>query len=239
MIDVVTMRNVQDFDLTPDGENLIMAQHRLRYREIRDMNWDAPIFDDSAQTEHDDFDNLTATYLIKRDDNGNVIGVDRLTPTSMPYMILKSRFRNAVFNKYAIPQSDKVYESTRLVFDLRENVIGKEARRRGLMELLLAKAEFLRHQGASNFIGMTIDHFWKSVFEKHGWEVTPMSEELTFPDESKSRICMYRMPEKNYERLKASIGITGSILNFSDIPENNTIPATPNQRPNGLEAFRS
>lgn len=65
--------------------NALCAQHKLRFESIiQRQKWDVPFI---RNMEYDTYDNPAAYYLIKRDTQGNAVGVSRLYPTDRPYML--------------------------------------------------------------------------------------------------------------------------------------------------------
>lgn len=109
MIDCVTIASSHRFP-----GNLIAAQHRLRYQEvITKEDWSNIYVAD--EMEFDRYDNVATEYFIARNSDGDVLGVARSYPTTIPYML------SDIFPFLAsreLPSSHKVHEASRLVLDL-------------------------------------------------------------------------------------------------------------------------
>src|ERR1022692_3221140 len=108
MIDCVTIATAHCFP-----GNLIAAQHRLRYQEvIAKEDWSNIYVAD--EMEFDRYDNVATEYFIARDADGDVLGVSRSYPTTIPYML------SDVFpflSSEGLPSSHKILEASRLVLD--------------------------------------------------------------------------------------------------------------------------
>ena len=81
MIDCVTIATSHRFP-----GNLVAAQHRLRYREvIAKEDWSNIYVAD--EMEFDRYDNVATEYFVARNADGEVVGVCRSYPTTIPYML--------------------------------------------------------------------------------------------------------------------------------------------------------
>jgi len=79
MIDCVTIATAHCFP-----GNLIAAQHRLRYQEvIAKEDWSDIYVAD--EMEFDRYDNVATEYFIARNSEGDVLGVSRSYPTTIPH----------------------------------------------------------------------------------------------------------------------------------------------------------
>jgi N-acyl-L-homoserine lactone synthetase len=81
MIDCVTVATSQNF-----RDNLLVAQHRLRYQEVIAKEKWGNVYA-TQDMEFDRYDNLATEYFIARDQNGDTVGVCRSYPTTIPYML--------------------------------------------------------------------------------------------------------------------------------------------------------
>jgi N-acyl-L-homoserine lactone synthetase len=130
MIDCVTIATAHCFP-----GNLIAAQHRLRHQEvIAKEDWSNIYVAD--EMEFDRYDNVATEYFIARNSEGDVLGVARSYPTTIPYMLAD------VFPflcPQALPSSHKVHEASRLVLD--RSLLTKDARRPVVNELIVAYME--------------------------------------------------------------------------------------------------
>ena len=227
MIDIVNKFNVRAFEKTAQGFDLIEAQSRVRYLALRQLGWDAPIFDDTNQMEHDDFDTNDTTYLVKRGsvnggDPSDVQVVVRVNPTIKPYMLQASCFTDASANPEvrgfirdsgSLVQERDVMEGSRMAS---HPDLDKETRRQGIAHLVLAKAEFMKRTGVSYMVGMMPIYFWDSVFRRTGWNVMPFGEQVQFSDGSEAQAARYWMTDEAYEIRRAELGVSGSLLNMGE-----------------------
>ena len=142
MIEVVTWANAYRFG------DALASQARLRYRMfIECRHIDHANFDG---LEYDRFDNPAAVYLLYRDAEGEVRGMTRLLRTTRPYM-LKTYWPFLVAGG-ALPESDEVWEGTRLCVDIR---LDRAMRQRVLAEILCGTTEYLETQGARHLIAVS------------------------------------------------------------------------------------
>lgn len=147
------------------NKNLITEQHRLRYREvIQKEHWENVfIFN---EMEFDQYDNLATEYIVALNDNEEVIGVCRLYPTTLPFMLDQSF--QFLFDK-DIPKSPKVLEASRLVLD--RSKLTKEERKPVIEKLMLAYMERGLQLNIKAYIGFMLPQIWESTFLRVGWDV--------------------------------------------------------------------
>jgi N-acyl-L-homoserine lactone synthetase len=156
VIDCISVENCHLFG------DALASQYRLRYRVfIERQAWDVPSWNGM---EYDRYDTPAAHYLVWRDQEGEVRGVSRLSPTSRPYM-LKECWPHMV-GKIPLPESDAVWEGTRFGID---RDLAPELRRQIACELVCAYAEFGLLAGISQFIGVMPTLIWRAVFINSGW----------------------------------------------------------------------
>ena len=214
---IVTQATINHFDLTPEEQTLLEAQSHRRYLDIKDQGWssDKIILDHDRQTEHDDFDTESTVYFMVRKNDGSLFGFVRINP--YPYMLEKPDFAGKfqstsenpklvafIENRDDLVHDSRVWEGSRAHFDLSPP---KEERRLAITALTLAKAEFMRIAGINEYIGMMAKVFWKSVFEKNGWTVEPLGQEVRFSDKSLSQAARYWMDEESYRAVRRQLGL--------------------------------
>lgn len=89
-MDILTIECVSIATNHHFSDNPIAAQHRLRFNEvILKEQWQNIYveYDKQGGVEFDRYDNLATEYLIARNPLGEVLGVTRTYPTTLPYMI--------------------------------------------------------------------------------------------------------------------------------------------------------
>lgn len=91
----------------PQGAIRTIAQYRYRVFE-ETLQWGLPC---ERGLELDQFDHADTLYLMASDDEGDVVGVARLLPTTSPYL-LGEVFPQLLDGK-AVPASDEVWELSR------------------------------------------------------------------------------------------------------------------------------
>ena len=130
--------------------NLVAAQHRLRYREvIAKEDWSNIYVAD--EMEFDRYDNVATEYFIARDREGQVVGVCRSYPTTIPYM-LSDAF--GFLSARTLPVSHKIHEASRLVLD--RSLLSKDARRPVVDELIVAYMERGLQRNIDAYVGFML-----------------------------------------------------------------------------------
>lgn len=160
MVACVSISNIHYFK-----ENLLTAQYRLRYREvIRKEKWDDIYV--LKDMEFDQYDNPATEYYIARNEAGDVVGVTRSYPTTIPYM-LSDNFRY-LFSE-GLPQNHKILEASRLVLD--RSLLTKEERTPVVDRLLVAYMERGLQRGVEGYVGFMLPKIWENTFLRVGWKV--------------------------------------------------------------------
>lgn len=204
MIDCVRIGTSHNF-----AENILVEQHRLRYREVIDKeNWrDVYTVD---EMEFDQYDNLATEYFVARDGDGKVVGVTRSYPTTIPYML------SEVFScliKSGLPASPKIFEASRLVLD-RER-LSKAERRPVVNELIVGYMERGLQRGIDAYIGFMLPKIWESTFERAGWELEWLGPPLPLPGTKEIvRAGLMVVSEEMNRRVREATGIRGNVLEF-------------------------
>jgi N-acyl-L-homoserine lactone synthetase len=157
MIDCVTIATSHRFP-----ENLITAQHRLRYQEvIAKEDWSNIYV--ANEMEFDRYDNVATEYFIARNREGRVVGVCRSYPTTIPYM-LSDAF--GFLAEKSLPASHKIHEASRLVLD--RSLLTKDARRPVVDELIVAYMERGLQRNIEGYVGFMLPRIWQSTFLRAG-----------------------------------------------------------------------
>jgi N-acyl-L-homoserine lactone synthetase len=203
MIDCVTIATAHCFP-----GNLIVAQHRLRYQEvIAKEDWSNIYVAD--EMEFDRYDNVATEYFVARNSEGDVVGVSRSYPTTIPYMLAD------VFSflcSQELPSSHKVHEASRLVLD--RSLLTKEARRPVVNELIVAYMERGMQRTIDAYLGFMLPRIWDSTFLRAGWEVEWLGPEIALPGTTDIvRAALMPVNERMNDKVREATGIRNSILN--------------------------
>ena len=203
MIDCVTIATAHCFP-----GNLIVAQHRLRYQEvIAKEDWSNIYVAD--EMEFDRYDNVATEYFVARNSEGDVVGVSRSYPTTIPYMLAD------VFSflcSQDLPSSHKVHEASRLVLD--RSLLTKEARRPVVNELIVAYMERGMQRTIDAYLGFMLPRIWDSTFLRAGWEVEWLGPEIALPGTTDIvRAALMPVNERMNDKVRETTGIRNAILN--------------------------
>jgi N-acyl-L-homoserine lactone synthetase len=203
MIDCVSIATAHCFP-----GNLIAAQHRLRYREvIAKEDWGNIYVAD--EMEFDRYDNVATEYFVARNSQGNVLGVSRSYPTTIPYML------SDVFPFLAsdeLPSSHKIHEASRLVLD--RSLLTKEARRPVVNELIVAYIERGMQRNIEAYVGFMLPRIWDSTFLRAGWDVEWLGPEIALPGTT-DIVRAGLMPVNKWmnDKVREATGIRKPVLN--------------------------
>ena len=204
MIDCVSTVTSHHF---PD--NLLVEQHKLRYREvIQKEEWgNIYTLDDM---EFDRYDNLATEYYIARDSAGRVVGVARSYPTTIPYMM--SEAFTYLFSS-DLPSSPRILEASRLVLD--RSLLAKEERQPVINEILLAYMERGLQRNIDAYVGFMLPKIWASTFQRVGWDIRWLGPERPLPGANGVvRAALMPVSEKIYQDMRSVTGVHGSVLNM-------------------------
>ena len=215
MIDCVSVPTSHHF-----STNLLRKQHRLRHAEVvLRFGWrDVYEFND---LEFDRYDTIATEYFVSRDEAGEVVGVIRSNPTTIPYM-LEEYFPFLVHG--LLPKASFIYEASRIVLD-RDKLPSPEQRAIVVDKLLVALMERGRQRELSEYIGFMTPKIWKSTFIRIGWQPEWLGPEIGLP-RSRYTVRAGRVPVTRslHERVKVSTGLTGdTILNFGRRPTSRNV----------------
>lgn len=202
MLEAVTLSTNHLFSGNP-----LLEQHRLRFRSIVvRQGWDVPSVEDM---EYDSYDNPAAHYLIKRNRNGQAIGVSRLYPTDRPYM-LQEAFPYLVTHM-AMPKSKTVWEGSRFCI---EKSLSPEERRRVIQEIVIGYLEFGLALGIRKILGVMYPAYWRSTFLQAGWDVEWMGPEQRSSEGHKIIAGWANVSAEALQRVREKTGIYEPILSF-------------------------
>src|ERR1700689_1173194 len=188
--------------------NLIAAQHRLRYREvIAREDWSNIYVADGM--EFDRYDNVATEYFIARNSDGDVLGVARSYPTTIPYML------SDIFPFLAareLPSSHRVHEASRLVLD--RSLLSKDARRPIVNELIVAYMERGLQRNIDAYVGFMLPRIWDSTFLRAGWDVEWLGPEIALPGTADIvRAALMPVNEGMSDKIRDATGLRKPVLN--------------------------
>jgi N-acyl-L-homoserine lactone synthetase len=203
MIDCVTIATSHRFP-----GNLIAAQHRLRYQEvIAKEDWSNIYVAD--EMEFDRYDNVATEYFIARNSDGDVLGVARSYPTTIPYML------SDIFPFLAareLPSSHRVHEASRLVLD--RSLLSKDARRPIVDELIVAYMERGIQRSIDAYVGFMLPRIWDSTFLRAGWDVEWLGPEIALPGTTDIvRAAWMPVSKRMNDKVRDATGIWNPVLN--------------------------
>lgn len=206
MIDCVTIATNHHFP-----GNLVSEQHRLRCREvIHKENWSDIYIVDGM--EFDQYDNLATEYYIARNGDGEVVGVTRSYPTTIPYM-LSEAFRFLISTQF--PSSPRILEASRLVLD--RSLLTKEERRPVVDELVVAYMERGLQRNIDSYVGFMLPKIWESTFLRVGWDIQWIGPEISLPKTNEIvRAALMPVSEEMNRKVRKTTGLQDSVLNFGE-----------------------
>ncbi len=198
MIDCVDLETSHFFG------DALASQHRLRYRVfVERQGWAMPTH---HGMEYDQYDTPAANYLVWRDDNGEVQGVSRLSPTNRPYMLAETW--PDMVSRIPLPSSHDVWEGTRFGID---KSLDPALRKRILSKIVCAYLEFSLRNGIKKIIGVMPTLIWRAVFVRSGWPVDFIGEPRMLNGDKIVAATMDVTPEI-LARVRAKTGIHYPVL---------------------------
>lgn len=212
MIECVTWATENRFSGSP-----ISQQFQLRYQSsILMEEWTSVYVNPSeisaGYEECDQYDTRYAEYLVKRNENGNILGTIRTGPTTAPYM-LKDHFSSVFGNDCFPPCSPRHHELSRMAIN--RSLLTREQSKNVTNELLLAAQERGLQRGIEAYWGIVIEVVADKVFRRAGYDVKFTGHPVTYPNTGE-RIYGVRLPvnEMVYRRCQQICGIHKPVLNF-------------------------
>jgi hypothetical protein len=139
--------------------------------------------------EFDRYDNVATEYFIARNPEERVVGVCRSYPTTIPYM-LSDAF--GFLAARTLPASHKIHEASRLVLD--RSLLGKDARRPIVNELIVAYMERGMQRNIDAYVGFMLPRIWDSTFLRAGWDVEWLGPEIALSGSLRSQELAARLP---------------------------------------------
>jgi N-acyl-L-homoserine lactone synthetase len=212
VIECVTWATEHRFSGSP-----ISQQFQLRYKSsILNEEWTSvyvnPNEVTSSYEECDQYDTRYSEYLIKRNENGDILGTIRTGPTTSPYM-MKEHFSGVFGKNYSAPCSPKHHELSRMAIN--RDLLTREQSKSVTNELLLAAQERGLQRGIEAYWGIVIEVVADKVFRRAGYDVYFTGRPTIYPNTGE-RIFGVKLPvnEAIYRRCQEITGIDKSILKY-------------------------
>jgi N-acyl-L-homoserine lactone synthetase len=201
MISCISSKNVHEFGPA------FHSQFRLRHSGfVERQQYDVSVYDGM---EFDRYDTPASRYLVYHTDEGQALGVSRLTPTVLSCM-LKDLWPHLVDDK-SVLQSQVIWEGTRYCVD---KDAPPELRQRIIHEMAIAYLEFGLRLGLKRIIGLMPTYIYRSVFERPGIEM-----EYLGPVEAigrhKCRAVAIPVTAQQLANVRRKTGIADSVLRFT------------------------
>ncbi len=207
MIECVNLENNHLYSGNP-----LCAQHKLRFQSIiKRQKWDVPYI---KNMEYDSYDNPAAQYLVKRNLNGEAVGVSRLCSTERPYM-LEEHFPYLITKK-PLPKSNAIWETTR--FCVAAHLPPRE-RKSVLHRLVVAHLEFALQNNIEQIVAVTYPVFWKNIFINSGWNAEWLGDVHKSAEGFKMIAGALKVSEKTLRNVRNVTGIHHEVLNFKTTEE--------------------
>ena len=186
----------------------LASQFRLRHRIfIRRTNYFVPTW---KGMEYDQYDTPAASYLVSRDDAGEVRGIARLSPTDRPYML--ADVWPEMVRKIELPRSTAIWEGTRFGVD---KDLPSDVRRRLVAKLVMGYLQFGLSSGVEGIIGVMPTLIWRAVFSANGWPVEFLGDAKVLGGD-KCVAGLLRLSEDVLDRVSAKTGLSGRVIVTAD-----------------------
>jgi len=196
-------------------EDIHASMHRLRHTLYRQgAKWSVP---EHMGMEYDEFDTMTARYLVGIDDEGNVRAQSRMITCDKPYML--AQLWPELAQSVPLPRSAADAEGSRTGVDVSLPV---EEYRQWFFKLLIANVEWAVSQGVDRLSFVTYQRVAEKSMEGAGLPVTYYGPTMSFPD---GRFIAGYFPVSTglALELRRRNGIEGQI--FVPLPDATPLPA--------------
>lgn len=212
MIECVNIGTADYFEGNP-----IAGALRLRHEElVKKEDW-ANIYvqpDPRGALEFDQYDTPATQYLVKRDEDGEVIATGRVKPTTIPYMLSHS-FQDLCTDTPV--SSPLVVEGSRIVIN--RDKIPRQDRRKIVNEILVAYMECSLHMGAKYYVAFMMPQVWRATFFRIGWKANWLGPENVIGHSGEVVRAGILPVNKNVDQLiRHSTGLLEPILDFGKNP---------------------
>jgi acyl homoserine lactone synthase len=156
--------------------------------------------------EYDQYDTPAASYLVYHTDEGEVLGVNRLTPVTQGCM-LQDLWPDLVEDQ-TLFESPVVWEGTRYCIT---KDASPELRQRIIHEMAIAYLEFGLSRGLTWIIGMMPTYIYRSVFERPGIAMRYLGD-IAVVGRHKVRAVAIPVEAQQLANVRQKTGITENVL---------------------------
>lgn len=199
------MIQVFNFETAHRYGDALPALLRLRHKEfVERLEYNVPTYNGM---EYDQYDTPAAVYFVWRDQENEIRGGSRISPTNRPYMIRDMWPQTVQF--IGLPDSENTWEATRLCID---RLLCKENHKQAHGEILCAYLEFALHFGISGYIGTAPPGLWKYTFTKAGWPVEFVGNPMAIDYSEKIATGVMPVSQEILQFVRKQMGITHSVL---------------------------
>jgi len=201
MISCISSANVHEFGPA------FHSQFRLRYGGfIERQHYDVSVYDG---LEFDRYDTPASRYLVYHTNDGEALGVSRLTPTMLSCM-LKDLWPHLVDDK-SLLQSAMIWEGTRYCID---KELAPELRQRIVQEMACAYLEFGLSLGLQKIIGLMPTYIYRSVFERPGIDMEYLGP-VELIGRHRCRAVAIPVNAHQLANVRRKTGISSNVLRFT------------------------
>jgi acyl homoserine lactone synthase len=188
------------------------SQHRLRRKLFIDrQNYAVPVYN---ELEYDQYDTPAATYVVRRDPHGVVRAVNRLIPSTMPYMIRD--LWPDLLSACPMPDSWEIWESSRFGVD---NDLDPATRERYLSELLCGIVEFGLRRNVSWFLALLTAPLVRRSLIAAGLDVEVLGPARAIGGCPPALPIRVNVTEASVAELRRRKGLAGPVLNETGLAE--------------------
>jgi acyl homoserine lactone synthase len=201
MISCITCDNLNEFGTT------YRSQFKLRHQGfVERQQYDVSVY---KEMEFDQYDTPAGAYLVYHTDDGEALGVSRLTPTVVSCM-LKDLWPDLVDDK-ANFCSPFIWEGTRYCIN---KDVSSELRKRIIHEMACAYLEFGLDMGLKKIVGLMPTYIYRSVFERPGIVMEYLGPVHTI-GRHKCRAVAIPVNPQQLANVRQKTGITDRMLRFT------------------------
>jgi N-acyl-L-homoserine lactone synthetase len=201
MISCISSANIHQFGPA------FHSQFRLRYGGfIERQHYDVSVYDG---LEFDRYDTPASRYLVYHTNDGEALGVSRLTPTMLSCM-LKDLWPHLVDDK-SLLQSAMIWEGTRYCID---KDLAPELRQRIVHEMACAYLEFGLSLGLQKIIGLMPTYIYRSVFERPGIDMDYLGP-VELIGRHRCRAVAIPVNAHQLANVRRKTGISSNVLRFT------------------------
>lgn len=161
---------------------------------------------DVEQMEFDNYDRPNTVYLVKSHGQ-QILGVLRLNPTHLPYMI-QDLWPHLVTDKDDMPKSEDVWECSRWSM---QRGLDPELRQRIFFEFMLGLLEFSSEQSIRCLVALTYKFIWNQI-KLAGWPPTLLGPTCKLSNHCDVQAGRIPVGKQLLEKIRSIAGIQTPVL---------------------------